>query len=115
LFVVADGFVQAQKLGKPHVQRHLATLEALRNLVARLRTLGTAASSLALAALTTTNAGLGGLGPGGRARVVNLQGGRFISHDQSTSSTATRCLTVTVIPRISGRSSWTAVSPMCFR
>ena len=64
--------LEATKLREPHVERHLATLEAVRHLVASLRALGSATSSLALAGLTTTNAGLGGLGAGGWPQVVQL-------------------------------------------
>src|SRR5665647_573882 len=60
LVLGAEGVLEATELGQPHVHRHLPTLEALRNLVARLRALGAAAGSLApLAALTATHAGLG--------------------------------------------------------
>src|SRR5665647_975840 len=115
LVLGAEGVLEATELGKPHVHRHLPALEALGNLVARLRALGTAASGLSLAALAATHTGLGGLGTGSGAKVVNLQRGRFFGHVQSTSSTATRCLTVLTIPRISGRSSLTTTSWTCFR
>src|SRR5450759_981418 len=115
LVLGAERVLEATELGKPHVHRHLPALEALGNLVARLRALGTAASGLSLAALTTTHTSLGGLGTGSGAKVVNLQRGRFFGHVQSTSSTATRCLTVLTIPRISGRSSLTTTSWTCFR
>src|SRR5450759_3802192 len=115
LVLGAERVLEATELGKPHVHRHLPALEALRDLVARLRALGTAASSLSLAALTTTHTSLGGLGTGSGAKVVNLQRGRFFGHVQSTSSTATRCRTMLTIPRISGRSSLTTTSWTCFR
>src|SRR5665647_759355 len=110
LVLGAEGVLEATELGQPHVHRHLPALEALRNLVTRLRTLGAAAGSLALAALASTHAGLGRLGAGGWTKVVDLQCGRFFGHVQSTSSTATRWLTVLTIPRISGRSSLTTTS-----
>ena len=54
--------LEALELRQPHVQRHLAALEAGRHLVAGLGALGAATGGLALGALTATHAGLGGLG-----------------------------------------------------
>src|SRR6478735_1292134 len=56
-----------------HVQRQLAAGKASLDLVAGLRTLGTATSGLTLGTFTTTNTGLGGLGTRGGTQVVNLQ------------------------------------------
>src|SRR5665811_1520475 len=76
LVLGAEGVLEATELGQPHVHRHLPALEALRNLVTRLRTLGASTGGLApLAALAATHAGLGGLSTGGRTKVVNLQSG----------------------------------------
>src|SRR6476661_2441868 len=121
----AEGVLEATQLGQAHVQRHGATLETLRDLVAGLGALGATAGGLALGALTATHAGLGGLGTRGGTQVVHLEGsalgcgsglgGLLLCHGQSTSSTATRCVTVLTIPRISGRSSLTTTSPMRFR
>src|SRR5690606_36619144 len=41
--------------------------------------------------------------------------GGLLSHGHSTYSTVTRCATVATMPRISGRSSFTAVSPIRLR
>src|SRR5690606_20171830 len=112
----AEAVLEAAQLGQPHVQRGLPTLEAGRHLVAGLGALGAAARGLALGGLTTTDAGPGLLGAGGRTRVVDLQGGAValvdVSHGQSTSSTVTRWATVRTMPRNSGRSSLTTVSPI---
>ncbi|KDN84769.1 hypothetical protein KCH_32960 [Kitasatospora cheerisanensis KCTC 2395] len=70
------------------MEGHLATLEALRNLVAGLGALGTTTGGLTLGALTTTDADLVGLGARGGTQVVDLD--RVVRHDQSTSSTVTR-------------------------
>ena len=77
--------LEALELRQPHVDRHLATLEGGRHLVAGLGALGAATGGLALGALTATHAGLGGLGAGRRAQVVQLQ-----RHVSRTSSTVTR-------------------------
>src|SRR5699024_7555979 len=122
-----------------HVQRHLSSLKAGRHLVTSLRALGATTSGLTLGCLTATHTGLCGLGARGGTQVVHLQGaagtlGRRgsgdrllcsrllgpslllgVSHVQSTSSTVTRCATVATMPRISGRSSLTAVSPIRLR
>src|SRR6478609_5841309 len=117
--------LEAAKLREPHVQRGGTTLEALRHLVPGLGALGTTTGGLATApALTTTHADLGGLRTRRGAQVVHLQCSgtlgclgslRGVSHVHSTSSTATRWVTVLTIPRISGRSSLTTTSPMRFR
>src|SRR5699024_5349816 len=71
---------------------------------------------LALGRLTTADAGARGLGTGRGAQVVELQQALVgISHVQSTSSNVTRWVTVRIMPRISGRSSFTTVSPMRLR
>src|SRR5262249_42469908 len=69
----------------------------------------TAAGRLALGALTATHPGLGGLGPRRRPQVVDLD------RHYSTSSTFTRWFTVKIMPRISGRSSFTTTSLIRFR
>src|SRR6476661_514096 len=120
LVLRAERVLEATQLRKAHVHRHRAALETLRDLVASAGALGTTTGGLALGALTTTDAGLGGLGSGGRTQVVDLEGGLarllgVVGHGQSTSSTDTRCVTVLTIPRISGRSSLTTTSPMRFR
>src|SRR6478735_6661888 len=120
LVLRAERVLESAELREAHVHRHRAALETLRDLVTGLRALGTTTSGLALGALTTTDAGLGGLGSGGRTQVVDLEGGLarllgVVGHGQSTSSTDTRCVTVLTIPRISGRSSLTTTSPMRFR
>src|SRR5690606_14309939 len=98
---------EALELRQAHVQRDLAAFEAGRHLVTGLGALGAATGGLALGRLTTTHAGLGGLGAGGRTQVVQLD-----RHDQSTSFTVTRCGMALTMPRISGRSSTTETSPM---
>src|SRR5829696_313843 len=120
LVLRAERVLESAQLRKTHVHRRRAALEALGNLVAGAGALGATTGGLALGALTTTDTGLGGLGSGGRTQVVDLEGGLarllgVVSHDQSTSSTDTRCVTVLTIPRISGRSSLTTTSPMRFR
>ena len=107
LVLGAERVLEAPQLGQPHVQRHLAALEAGRHLVAGLGALGAATGGLALGALTATHAGLGGLGARRRAQVVDLE---CVIRHQSTSSTVTRCDTVKTMPRISGRSSLTTTS-----
>src|SRR6476619_2276743 len=92
---------EALQLRKAHVEGHLATLEALRNLVTGLRALGTTTSRLTLRRLTTTDTGLGGLGARGGTEVVDLER-VVLRHDQSTSSTVTRWRTVCTMPRNSG-------------
>src|SRR5204863_2451067 len=94
---------------QPHVDRHLAALERRRHVLARLRALGTAARGLALGALTATHPGLVLLGAGRWAQVVDLD------RHYSTSSTFTRWFTVKIMPRISGRSSFTTTSLIRFR
>src|SRR3954468_23189418 len=74
LVLGAEGVREALELRDPHVQRHLATFEATRDLLAGPGALGTATGRLALGALTTTDAGLGLLGPRRRAQVVDLEG-----------------------------------------
>src|SRR6478609_258922 len=119
LVLGAERVLEAAKLRHPHVHRHLTALKALGHLVTGTRALGATTGGLALASLATTHAGLGGLGTRRGPKVVHLQRGgvllRGLSHDQSTSSTATRWSTVRTIPRISGRSSLTTTSPMRFR
>src|SRR5690606_19257621 len=59
LVLDAERVLEAAQLGQPHVQRRLPALEARGHLVTGLRALGAAARGLAaLAALTTTDAGL---------------------------------------------------------
>src|SRR5699024_9294983 len=69
--------LEPTKLRQTHVHRSLAALEAVRNLVAGLRALGSATGGLALRSLTATHAGLGGLGSGGRTEVVQLSESLF--------------------------------------
>ena len=76
---------EALELGQPHVDRHLPTLERDGHVPARLGALGTAAGGLALRALAATQPGLGGLGPGRRLQVVQLDDAHL-----PTSSTSTR-------------------------
>src|SRR5690606_21390526 len=64
--------------------------------------------------LPATHTGLRGPGTGGRTEVVDLQR-LVLRHDHSTSSPVTRCPTVLTMPRISARSSFTAVSPIRLR
>src|SRR6478609_3299918 len=65
--------LEAAQLRQAHVQRQLAAGKASLDLVAGLRTLGTATSGLTLGTFTTTNTGLGSLGTRGGTQVVNLQ------------------------------------------
>src|SRR5262245_408988 len=103
--------VEAPHLGQPHVDRQLAALEARRNLVAGLRALGAATGGFASpATLAATDSNLGGLRAGRRTQMMQLE-----RHLQSTSSTTTRWGTVAIMPRISGRSSFTTTSPIRFR
>src|SRR5699024_10797841 len=109
-------------LGEQLVQRDLPALEAGGHLVPRLGALGAATGRLALGGLTTADAGARGLGTGRGAQVVELHDGRLsalglvgLTHVQSTSSNVTRWVTVRIMPRISGRSSFTTVSPMRLR
>ena len=81
-----------------------------RHLVAGLGALGTATGRLALGALTTTHAGLGGLGARGRAQVVQLE--RHVSRPPRPSPGDGPC---GPCPRISGRSSLTTTSPIRLR
>src|SRR3712207_184761 len=96
--------LEALELRQTHVQRHLAALERRGDVLTGAGALGTAAGGLALGALTATHTGLGGLGSGRRAQVVNLD------RHYSTSSTLTRWFTVKIMPRISGRSCLTTTS-----
>src|SRR5690606_13824842 len=108
LVLDAEGVGEAAELGQPHVQRHLPALEADGHLVTGLGALGAATRGLALGSLTTADAGARGLGTGRGAQVVELQRALVgISHVQSTSSNVTRWVTVRIMPRISGRSSFT--------
>src|SRR2546430_5514381 len=100
---------EALELGQPHVDGHLPTLERRRDVLPGLGTLGAAARGLALGPLAATHPGLGGLGPRRRAQVVDLD------RHYSTSSTFTRWVTVKIMPRISGRSSFTTTSLIRFR
>src|SRR3954451_16272720 len=104
-----EAVLEALELRQPHVDRHLAALERRRDLVAGLGALGATSGRLALGRLTATHAGLLGVRTRGRLQVMNLQ----VAHNQSTSSTVTRWVTVLTMPRISGRSSLTTVS--CIR
>src|SRR4051794_1919225 len=125
----AERVREALELRDPHVQRHLATLEATRDLLAGPGALGPAAGGLALGALAATDAGLGLLGPRRRAQVVDLEGVtlrsgglvRQLCHDAvppslaslaDTDSTSTRWLTARTMPSTSGRSSRTTLAPM---
>src|SRR5690606_12616675 len=114
LVLGTEGVLEPAELREAHVQRHLPTLEAGGNLVTSLRTLGSTTRRLTLRGLTATHTGLRGLGTGGRTEVVDLQR-LVLRHDHSTSSTVTRCATVLTMPRISARSSFTAVSPIRLR
>src|SRR5699024_9860997 len=94
----------------------LAALEAGGHLVAGLGALGAATGGLALGSLTTADAGARGLRPRRGAQVVELQRALVgLTHVQSTSSNVTRWVTVRIMPRISGRSSFTTESPMRLR
>src|SRR5690606_11976060 len=115
LVLDAEGVGEAAQLGQAHVQRHLAALEAGLHLVASLGALGTAARGLALGGPTTAHARARGLGTGRGVKVVELQGvrGIVVRHGfQTTTSTGTRWVTARIMPRISGRSSFTTASPM---
>src|SRR4029079_4952149 len=112
LVLGAERVLEAPQLRQPHVQGHLTALEPGRDLVAGLGALGPATCGLALRALTATDPGPRGLGPGSRPQVVDLE---WVVRHQSTSSTVTRCDTVLTMPRISGRSSLTTTSPIRFR
>src|SRR5438046_2120899 len=97
---------EALELRDPALQRHLSALEALLGLVAGLETLRAPAGRLALAGgLATThplpvpNSALG------RPQMMELH-----PSSPATSSTFTRWATLAIIPRISGRSSFTTES-----
>src|SRR4029079_12408510 len=96
--------LEALELRQAHVDGHLPTLERRRDVLTGLRALGAAARRLALGALTATHTGLRGLGARRGTQVVNLD------RHYSTSSTCTRWLTLKIMPRISGRSSFTTTS-----
>src|SRR5690606_9783036 len=65
LVLGTERVLEATELGQPHVQRHLPALEASRDLVTGLGALGATARGLpALAALTASDADLGGLRTG---------------------------------------------------
>src|SRR5689334_17639620 len=99
LVLHAEAVAEALELRQPHVQRHLAALEAGRHGLAGLRALGAATGGLAaLAALAATHAGLGGLGALGGPQVVQADD---LAHGL-TSSTETRWRTVRIMPRICG-------------
>ena len=68
------GFLKPFSFGEPHVEGHLPTLEALRNLVAGLRALGTTTPASTLGRLTTTDTGLGGLGARAGRRLWTFSG-----------------------------------------
>src|ERR671933_197504 len=65
--------LEARELRQSHVQRRLPALEPRGGVPARAGALGAATGRLALGALTATHAGLGGVGAGGRAQVVDLE------------------------------------------
>src|SRR5690606_10143025 len=120
LVLDAEGVGEAAKLRQPHVQRHLPAFEADGHLVAGLGALGASTGRLALRSLTTADAGARGLGTGRGAQVVELQRSCCVlvlgAHEiHSTSSNVTRWVTVRIMPRISGRSSFTTESPMRLR
>src|SRR5690606_33586241 len=75
--------LEAAQLGQAHVERHLATLERRRHLVARLRALRAATRRLTLRRLTTTHTGLRG---------VRARGGTQVVHLEQTASTLRRRL-----------------------
>src|SRR6056297_1886382 len=112
------GVVEARQLRLTPHQRHLATLEVLRDGAAGPGALGAAAGGLAATAAITTG---DPLAIGLRAR-CGLEVVQFDRHDEassvvsaSSSSKATRCGTLRSIPRISGRSGWTTVCRIRFR
>src|SRR4051794_20722834 len=70
--------LEALELGDPHVERHLAALERLGHLVARLRALGAAAGGLALGALAPADPRLGLVRAGSRAQVMDLERHRLL-------------------------------------
>src|SRR5439155_27257549 len=86
-------------------QRHLAPLEADLGLVASLVALGAAPRGLSLARGDPSPHALAGPPRAGRRpQVVQLH--------VEISSTSTRWRTLAIIPRISGRSSFSTLSPM---
>src|SRR5918996_4293406 len=99
------GVGEPAQLGDPALERHLAALEADPDLPPGLGPLGAPAGRLALArgiAAALADPVLGR--PGRRAQVMQLH--------SSTSSTSTRWETLKIMPRISGRSSLTTLSPI---
>lgn len=73
LVLGAERVLEALELRETHVEGHLPTLEALRNLVTGLGALGATTGGLTLGRLTTTHTGLGGLGARGGPEVMGLQ------------------------------------------
>src|SRR5674476_1376193 len=69
----AERVLEPAELGHPHVQRDAAALATLRHLVAGLRALGATPSGLALGALATADACLGGVRTRSRTEVVQPQ------------------------------------------
>src|SRR5882757_6949106 len=65
--------LESAQLGRAHHLIQVAALEADAHLVASLAPLGASACGLALRTLTASDAGLGLLGSGGRAKVVRLE------------------------------------------
>src|SRR5690606_38314170 len=83
LVLGTERVLEAAQLGQAHVERHLATLERRRHLVARLRALRAATRRLTLRRLTTTHTGLRG---------VRARGGTQVVHLEQTASTLRRRL-----------------------
>src|SRR4051794_19730963 len=78
LVLGAERVLEALELGHPHVERHLAALERLGHLVARLGALGAAAGGLALGALAATDAGLRLVRARSRAQGMDLERHRLL-------------------------------------
>src|SRR5699024_1509965 len=93
--------LEALELRQPHLERHLAALEAGRDVLPGLGALGTATGGLALGRLATTHAGLLGVRPGRGPQVVQ----RDAHVVTSVSSTTTRWLTTLRRPRVCALSS----------
>ena len=101
--------VEALELRDPHVQRHLAALEADRDGAAGLLALGAAAGGLAALAADAAADAASALGSS-PARASDR--GLFMTHLLDVASTVTRCGTRAIMPRISGRSGRVFDLPM---
>src|SRR6185312_10980141 len=102
LVLGAEPVAESLELGQPHVDGHLPTLEGHRHILAGLGALGAAARGLAFRAVTTADAGAGCLRAARGPQVVQLDR-HFAS--PPAGSTATRCRTTAISPRVCGLSS----------